>query len=284
MKAHLNQLRAACFQLLSPSQSCYVYIYTYTHTRKHVCRCVPLDFVGHPVSHTSQSPSSAKGRLWWHSLARCGDGSGCKGLDQSAGGGFPRASVGLELFRRENCLERDAKASIGSRCPKGQRGFRFPMASWHSVVRGNGPSDGGVERYVHVWRRANGGRSSLGSDRAVNYTDQTLNHVIPKTHPRLREASGGERCVGGADSPPAQAAAPVHGAGGQPRQGWSSSPRGDALQGPRGCSVELAHSFASPSPCVADGALFFQTLLSFFPFVWFFFECPTLLTYDSTGA
>lgn len=76
--------------------------------------------------------------------------------------------------------------------------------------------------------------------------------------------------------------------GGRPSvQGWSSSPQGDALQGPSGCSVELAHSFASPSPCVAHGALFFQPLLSFFPFVCFlfvFFECPTLLTYDSTGV
>lgn len=95
----------------------------------------------------------------------------------------------------------------------------------------------------------------------------------------------GDCCVGGADlSPPVQAATPACMAGGQHQRGRSSSPWGDALQGPQRCSVELAHSFASPSPCVAAGALFFQTLLSFFPFVCFFFECPTLLTYDSTGV
>lgn len=142
-----------------------------------------------------------------------------------------------------------------ARC-KVQHGFRFPMASWQSMSRGNVPSDGGVERYVCVWRRANRGRSSLGSDGAVNYTDQTLNRVIPKTHPQLREASGWGVLCWGADTPPAQAATLACRAGGRPR--W-----GDAPQGPRRCSVELAQSFASPSPCVADGTLFFQTLLSF---------------------
>lgn len=94
-----------------------------------------------------------------------------------------------------------------ARC-KVQHGFRFPVASWQNISRGNVPSDGGVERYVCVWRRANRGRSSLGSDGAVNYTDQMLNGVIPKTHPQLCEASGWECCVGGS-STPAQAAAPA---------------------------------------------------------------------------
>lgn len=119
-----------------------------------------------------------------------GGGSGCKHLDQSPGGGFPLASVSLELFLRENCLEQDTKSSNGS---------RFPMASWQSVVRGDVPSDGGVERYVRVWRRADGGRSSLGSERAVNYTDQTL---IPKAHLGCVGPLEGERCVGGVGPSP----------------------------------------------------------------------------------
>lgn len=66
----------------------------------------------------------------------------------------------------------------------------------------------------------------------------------------------GSVVLGGSSTPGVQA-------GGRP---W----RGAALQGPRRCSVELAQSFASPSPRVADGTLFFQTLLSFFLFVCLF--------------
>lgn len=81
----------------------------------------------------------------------------------------------------------------------------------------------------------------------------------------------------GGSSTPGTGSCPGAQAAGRP---W----RGDALQGPRRCSVELAQSFASPSPRVADGTLFFQTLLSFFLFVCLFFECPALLTYHSTGV
>lgn len=122
-----------------------------------------------------------------------GDGSGCGLVGQGPGAGVPLASVGLELSLRKSCLERDAKSGHGSRCPKVQQwifpksghGSRFPMALWQSVVRGNVPSDGRVERYVHAWRSANGGGSSLGSGHAVNYTDQHSTRSSPRLTPAV---------------------------------------------------------------------------------------------------
>jgi len=220
-----------------------------------------------PCSSYLSTPRQCQGTVV-PAQPRGGDGSGCRRLDQGAGGGFPLASGGLELFLRENCLERDAKSSNGSRFPKAQRGFGFPVASWQSVARGNAPSDGGVERYVRGWRRTHGGRSPLGSDRAANCTDQTLSQVVPTARPGCG-AAGREPGLGGTHSAAARRAGLV-----ATPPGWSSSRRGDAPQGPRGCSVELAHSFPSPSPCVADGAPFFQTLLSFFSFGFFLSAHP----------
>lgn len=178
-----------------------------------------------------------------HSLARCGDGSGCKCLDQSPGGGFPLASVGLELFLREDCLERGAKSSMGLDFPwlhgKAWRGEMYPL-----TAELRGMSMAGEEL------------TEGGHPLALIVLSITLTKPSTRSSPRLTPgARGGALCWWGRFTP---------------RRRQVLLPGGDAPQGPRRCSVELARFFASPSLCVADGALFFQTLLSFFPFVCLF--------------
>lgn len=160
------------------------------------------------------------------------------------------------------------------------------MASWQSMVRGNVPSDGRVERYVHVWRRANRGRASPGSDRAVNYTDQTLNQIIPKTHPWLREVSGGGLLSWWGRFTPHQCRQPPQRA----RLVGSTSGAGPPPPGVMLCRAHRDAQWNWHTPLLLLhrawllGPFSFKLFSLSFPLFVFFFECPTLLTYDSTGV